>query len=687
MKLILFCVSDRFFLSHFLDRAKHAQHAGYRVSIVAPETGLADQIRQLGFEFCSLDLSRHNINPLPELRSILQLRTIYRAQRPNLVWQIGIKPIVLGTLAVILGSPASKIVNAPVGLGYVFAGEDWKARLIRPLLRQALRRLLNPRGSVVVFENQEDLHELEKMGALRKGSGVVIKGAGVDLQQFPLRPEPVDATLTVLLAARMIEEKGIRIYVETARLLRERGRPYRFLLAGGVDHEHSAEIPEADLQAWSEQGVVEWLGDQRYMSSLLGHCHLFCLPTWHREGIPKVLLEAMATGRAIVTTDVVGCRELIQHKKNGWLVPPKDPVALADAIEQLLEHPQLRRRLASAAHKDAEREYASEIVCRKTLQIFISLVPVPKKTSSHELKRLARHRSGMPDGKILCVIPSYNGCLDLQRLLDSLAVQDLPHEVLVIDSSSTDGTREMLHACFPDVRVQVIAQKNFGHGKTRQMAFAENPGYAFYVYLTQDAYFYDEDSLRILIRGLQDQKIGAVCGRQVPHPNATVFAAFSRHFNYPPVEQKRCLQDRERLGIKTPYLSDSCSAYRAQALAEIGGFPENVRVSEDLYVGAKMLLAGWCIGYPAAPICYHSHNYTFKQEYRRYRDIGEFHGQQRWIAEAFGGAGGEGLRYARSELAYLGLRRFWLWPTSVVRNMLKFLAFQYGHALGAKARE
>ncbi|WP_312283620.1 glycosyltransferase [Candidatus Igneacidithiobacillus taiwanensis] len=680
--LIIFCVADKFFLTHFLERATHARCAGYEIVVVAPDTGFADKIIKTGFGFIPIDLERHNINPIPELRSIFQLAGIYRENRPDLVWQIGIKPIVLGTLAVLLGSPGTKIVNAPVGLGYVFAGEDRKARLIRPLLKKALRHLLNPRGSVVIFENTEDLRELQQIGALR-GGGIVIKGTGVNLEQFPQRDEPREDPITILLAARMIEEKGIRVFIEASRILRTRGRFYRFVLAGGVDAQHSAAIPEHDLQEWSRQGIVEWLGDRHDMSAVIGQCNIFCLPTWHREGIPKVLLEAMATGRAIITTNVVGCRELVQHNKNGWLIPPRDAIALADAIERLAQDSALRRKLGMAARRDAEREYASEQVCRRTLRVFKSLVPLP-----HAIKtrRIAPHAN--PDGRagrqedkraILCVVPSYNGCDDLKRLLSSLEIQDIEHDVFVIDSSSIDGSREMIKESFPRVRLHVIPKSDFGHAKTRQMAFRQNPGYKFYVYLTQDAYFYAKDSLKLLLKRFEDGRVGAVCGRQVPHPNASIFATFSRFFNYPEINQLRCLKDRERFGIKTAFLSNSCSAYRAEALRDAGGFPEDVKVSEDLYVGAKMLLAGWCIAYSEIPICYHSHNYSIKQEFKRYRDIGAFHGSQKWIAREFGGAGGEGLRYAIGELRFLGWQRIWLWPISMVRNMIKYIGYQIGY--------
>ncbi|WP_312283794.1 glycosyltransferase [Candidatus Igneacidithiobacillus taiwanensis] len=481
----------------------------------------------------------------------------------------------------------------------------------------------------------------------------------------------------------MIEEKGIRVYIAAASALRAEGRSYRFLLAGGVDHQHSAAISEADLKSWHAAGIVEWLGDRHDMSAVIGQCNIFCLPTWHREGIPKVLLEAMATGRAIITTNVVGCRELIQHNKNGWLVPPRDVSALADAIDRIAKDVQLRRKLGTAARRDVERNYSSEQVCRQTLRVFKGLVPVPEHNRRQKWRsNTASSRNSNANAArntVLCIVPSYNGRNDLERLLRSMAAQDIEHDVLVIDSSSSDGSAAMVNALFPEVRLQVIEKADFGHGKTREMAFRQNPGYTFYVYVTQDAYFSSANSLRNLLNAFEESRVGAVCGRQIPHLDANIFAKFSRYFNYPPVSQVRCLDDRKKLGIKTAFLSDSCSAYRADALRDAGGFPEDVKVSEDLYVGAKMLLAGWCIAYSETPICYHSHNYSIKQEVKRYRDIGAFHGSQKWIAREFGGAGGEGLRYAIGELKFLGWRRISLWPVSMARNAAKYIAFHYGY--------
>ena len=177
----------------------------------------------------------------------------------------------------------------------------------------------------------------------------------------------------VLQGGRLIWEKGVGLFVEAARFLKGRGVAARFVIAGGVDLDSSSAVPESQLRAWEAEGVVEWLGPRRDMPNILASCHVFCLPTWYREGLPKVLLEAMACERAVVTTDAVGCREAVTHMDNGLLVPPKDPNALANALELLLNDPELRRRLANRGRERAINEFATEKVCEQTLAVFRSV--------------------------------------------------------------------------------------------------------------------------------------------------------------------------------------------------------------------------------------------------------------------------------------------------------------------------
>lgn len=278
--------------------------------------------------------------------------------------------------------------------------------------------------------------------------------------------------------------------------------------------------------------------------------------------------------------------------------------------------------------------------------------------------------------KVACVIPTYNGMHDLQRLLDSLQKQTAAFELYIVDSSSNDGTAELARARCSNF-LSIPSQK-FNHGGTRQLMVAGNPDYDIYVFLTQDAYLEDAHAIENLVAPFSDERIGAVCGRQLAHLDATPLAAHARQFNYPDRSQIKSLADAPMLGIKTPFMSNSFSAYRGKALLEAGGFPEHVILSEDMYVAAKMLIAGWKVAYASDAYCRHSHNYTLTEEFRRYFDQGVFHAREAWIRQNFGGAGGEGVRYVKSELDFLGLFRLYLWPAAILRNACKLLAYKLG---------
>jgi rhamnosyltransferase len=276
--------------------------------------------------------------------------------------------------------------------------------------------------------------------------------------------------------------------------------------------------------------------------------------------------------------------------------------------------------------------------------------------------------------RVACVIPTYNGCKDLLRLLDSLTTQTAVFDTLIVDSSSTDGTLELARArC---AQVTRIDSKDFNHGGTRQMMVDDHRDYDVYVFMTQDAYVEDIDAIANILLPFADPRIGAVCGRQLAHKNASLLAQHARLFNYPPVSQIKTLADAPVLGIKTPFMSNSFAAYRREALLAIGGFPRHVILSEDMYVTAKMLLGGWKVAYEGSAVCRHSHNYTLLEEFRRYFDIGVFQSRESWIYATFGGVAGEGMRYVKSELEFLGKRRLLLWPMSFVRNAVKLLAYK-----------
>ncbi|HRH77669.1 MAG TPA: glycosyltransferase [Cellvibrionaceae bacterium] len=278
--------------------------------------------------------------------------------------------------------------------------------------------------------------------------------------------------------------------------------------------------------------------------------------------------------------------------------------------------------------------------------------------------------------RIACIIPTYNGRADLARLLDSLQHQTVAFDTFIVDSSSTDGTLELAHERVSNLIV--IPSVEFNHGGTRQRLVDHNPGYDIYVFLTQDAYLEDINAVAKIIEPFSDPSIGAVCGRQLPHLNATPVAQHARLFNYPEGVAVKSLVDVPQYGIKTAFISNSFAAYRAIALNAVGGFPIHVIFAEDMYTVARMLLAGWKVAYAGNALCRHSHNYTFIEEFERYFDMGVFHAREPWIRQYFGGGGGEGIRYVISELKFLSLRRLYLWPCSLLRNFLKLLGYKLG---------
>lgn len=282
--------------------------------------------------------------------------------------------------------------------------------------------------------------------------------------------------------------------------------------------------------------------------------------------------------------------------------------------------------------------------------------------------------------RVACVVPTYNGRQDLARLLASLKRQSASFDLLIVDSSSTDGTYELAKTeCRNVLR---IPSREFNHGGTRQLMVDQYPDYDVYIYLTQDAYLEDECALQNMLEHFNNPEVGAVCGRQLPHHDANILSQHARLFNYPSDTQIKTIADAPRLGIKTAFMSNSFSGYRRQALTAVGGFPSHVILSEDMYVAAKMLMAGWNIVYSGSAACRHSHNYSIYEEFRRYFDVGVFQGREAWIGQRFGGAGGEGLRFVKSELGFVGYKRFYLYPLLILRTVAKLL----GYKLGQKER-
>jgi glycosyltransferase involved in cell wall biosynthesis len=371
-KILFVVAEDWYFWSHRRPIATAALQNGYEVFVATRVGNCGEKIIEAGFRLLPLRLNRSSYSLFHELRTVAELRRIYQREKPDIIHHIALKPILYGSMAA-LGSRRVQVVNAFAGLGYLVSSPSFKARALKQVLWKMFRFLLNRRNSFLLLQNCEDRDLLVAEVGVRPEKTTVIRGSGVDVNEFQPTDE-VPSTPIVLLSSRMLWIKGICDFVEAAKLLRTRGINARFVLAGDTDPGSPGAIPREKLQEWQNAGPVEWWGHQQSMSGMVQQAALVCLPSHGGEGVPKALIEAAAGGRAIVATDVPGCRDIVRHGTNGLLVPPKNPAALADAIDRLLKDAPLRAEMGRRGREIAVNEFSEEKVIQQTLALYQKLL-------------------------------------------------------------------------------------------------------------------------------------------------------------------------------------------------------------------------------------------------------------------------------------------------------------------------
>lgn len=367
--LVYVITEDWFFASHFLDRAKAAVGKGYKVSVITRCRETAREFRQYGLAPINIEFSRRGLNPITELITIFRLRTILKRIKPDIVHNVALKPVVLGSLAAQFAG-VQNIVNAPVGMGYVFTSEENRARILRPVVNALIRYSLGRQVRRVIIENNDDFNNLVAGGFAKKDSIALIKGAGVDTEKFDYKPEP-DGQVRVIMVSRLLRDKGVQEFIDAAKLVKARESTVQFVLVGDVDEGNPTSLTADQLTDLRKSRDVTWLGARTDIAELLAASHVACLPSY-REGLPKSLIEAASAGRPIVTTDVPGCREVVTHMVNGLLIQPRDVTALATAIEKLVNDPQLRQSMGKENRQKAESEYANEMIIAQTHGVYDS---------------------------------------------------------------------------------------------------------------------------------------------------------------------------------------------------------------------------------------------------------------------------------------------------------------------------
>ena len=358
-----------FFVSHRLVVARAAVEAGYRVVVCAAEDDSAHRIREAGCEFVAWAVKRGSVNLVGELGALATLRRIVRRLEPDVLHLVTPKPIFYGgVIGRILGVRA--VVLAVSGQGFVSSDGGALASGLKLANRAAYRFILSHPGVHVIVQNRNDADYFSNRLGLNPSRITLTRGSGVDLDRF--RPGPESDPPIVLLAARMIWPKGIGEFVEAARRVRASGIRARFVLAGGVDEHNPRAVPERVLAGWRDGDTVEWLGHVDRTEDLIRTSAVVCLPTTYGEGIPKVLLEAAACAKPVVTTRWAGCDEVVSDGVTGYLCAPGDVDELTDRLRRLLLDPSLRRRFGSAGRETARREFSDEQVVDQTLGIYAS---------------------------------------------------------------------------------------------------------------------------------------------------------------------------------------------------------------------------------------------------------------------------------------------------------------------------
>lgn len=372
-KTLLILVSHvSFFMSHRFEIALEAKKLGYKVKVAFGE--IDEDIKYLsekGIESFHVPIQRGGINPFSEARSLLSLWSLFRKLKPDIVHLVTIKPYLYGgIIARLIGMRC--LVSAVSGLGSLFVNNNLKAIFLRMLLYPIFKAAFNHDNQKIILQNKNDLKVLEDWGVLNSLKVKLLKGSGVNLENFDKYDEPVGVPV-ICFAARLIKEKGVNEFVAAAKILNERNIKAKYLLAGEVDQNNPSGLTEYDLNKIKEDGYVEVLGYYKNIAELYSLSNIICLPSY-REGLPKGLIEAAAACRAVVTTDVPGCRDAIIPNKTGLLVPVKNSKKLADALQWLIENPKERVLMGKAGRKFAEKEFAIEKIVKTHINIYQELI-------------------------------------------------------------------------------------------------------------------------------------------------------------------------------------------------------------------------------------------------------------------------------------------------------------------------
>jgi len=374
-KKILFLVNvDWFFISHRLPIALEAQEKGYKVTIACHFTKHRQELIAMGFTIVDIPFSRSGSGVINELNTLKNIREVINEVNPSLIHAVTIKPVLYTGLVLKTIKRNIPFVAAISGLGYVFTASTLRAKLTRLIVSAFYKVALSQKYKTVIFQNTSDESILTDVAKLKPNAKVLIKGSGADLSVYNYLPENITDSIQIVMASRLLKEKGVYEYVASAKLVKEQYPGTEFLLVGTPDLENPNTVKQAEIDCWVNEGVIKYLGHRNDIPKIFSGSNIVCLPSFYGEGVPKVLIEAAACGRAIVTTDNPGCKDAIIDGETGILVPIRDAQALSQAIITLIKGDKLRNDMGKNARVFAEQEFDVKAVVDKHLDIYKNLL-------------------------------------------------------------------------------------------------------------------------------------------------------------------------------------------------------------------------------------------------------------------------------------------------------------------------
>ena len=387
MKISIISNTDFFIWKYREGLLKSLKGKGHDVFAISPEGDYVRLIESLGVVHIPIIVKSKGMNPLKDLKILLDLYKIFRREKFDLIHTFTIKPNIYGTIAGRLaGIPV--IVCSVEGLGYVFSEVQNHLKMAAvKIIASLLYKIAFRYSSRVLFLNQDDSEYFVSGRLIDSGKTQIIKSCGVNLSEYStsavnsvtisgLKKELLveGNKVVITMVSRLMWEKGVREFIEAAKILKGKYPEAFFLLVGGIDKENPSAISENYLREAEYNGYIKWLGHRDDVANILSISDIVTLPSYYREGVPKVILEAMAMGKPIVTTSNVGCKDTVEEGKNGFLVPVKDPVALAESIERLIKNKSMRINFGKHSRQLAEREFDENIVIDKTIDIYEALI-------------------------------------------------------------------------------------------------------------------------------------------------------------------------------------------------------------------------------------------------------------------------------------------------------------------------